>query len=234
MSNVEVLFTSAVRHSTFNIQIFLSEHAKNAYSRICQTSTASPAEPVALPKGVDRCPKCGIKARKGYYAGISAPSIPSRKPQAKPLQSLSEIDNNLIQESMLLAGTYYFDMNDIAFVIRNADKINSPNGQNQMMIELSIDPAGIEMETGEGRRKYKLQVAIFYSDKEGNVLGSNVWKIRGSLSEEDVDRARREGIPFSAKIPIISDNQILRIVLYDEIGGRMASKFTKKRGKGLL
>jgi VWFA-related protein len=181
----------------------------------------------------DRCPKCGIKARKGYYAGISAPFPPVRKPQAKPLQSLSEIDNKLIQESILLAGTCYFDMNDISFALRNAEKITSTSGQNQMMIELSVDPAGIEMAVSGERRTFRIQAAMFYSDKEGNLLGSNVWKIQGSLSEEDLDRAKREGIPFSARIPIIADNQILRIVLYDEISGRIASKFTQKKGKGL-
>ncbi len=181
----------------------------------------------------NRCPKCRIKARRGYYPGVAAHLLPVPKPQAKPLQSLSEIDNKLIQEIMFLAGTSYFDLNDISFAIRNAEKITSRSGQNQMMIDLSIDPAGIDTVTSEGRRTYRIQAAMFYSDKEGNLLGSNVWKIEGSLGEENFNRVSQKGIPFSAKIPVIADDQILRIVLYDEIGGRMGSKFTKKKGKGL-
>ena len=181
----------------------------------------------------NRCPKCRIKARRGYYAGVAAHLLPVPKPQAKPLQSLSEIDNKLIQESMFLAGTSYMDWDDISFAIRNAEKITSPSGQSQMMIDLSIDPAGIDAVTSEGRRTYRMQAAMFYSDKKGNLLGSNVWKIESALGEEDFNRVSQKGIPFSAKIPVIADDQILRIVLYDEISGRIGSKFTKKKGKGL-
>ncbi len=181
----------------------------------------------------DRCPKCRIKVRKGYYAGVAAPPLPVQKPQAKSLQSVSEIDNKLIQKIIFVAGTSYYDLDDISFAIRNAEKVISPSGQNQMMIDLSIDPAGIDTVASEGRRTYRMQAAMFYSDKNRNLLGSNIWKIEGSLGEEDFNSVRRKGIPFSAMIPVMAEDQILRIVLYDEIGGRVASKFTRKKGKGL-
>jgi hypothetical protein len=181
----------------------------------------------------NRCPKCRIKARRGYYAGVAAPLLPVKEPQSKPLQSVSEIDNKLIQEIMFVAGTSPYDLNDISFAIRKPEKITSPNGQNQVMIDLSIDPAGIDTATSEGRRTYRMQAGMFYSDKKGNLLGSNVWKIEGSLGEQDFNRVRQRGIPFSARIPVMVEDQILRIVLYDEIGGKVAAKFTKKKGKGL-
>jgi hypothetical protein len=76
-------------------------------------------------------------------------------------------------------------------------------------------------------------MAYFYADKKGNMLGNNFWKLDGSLSQEEYINATKKGIPFSGVIPIKADDQILKIVIYDETSGRMASKFTKKKGKGL-
>jgi Ca-activated chloride channel homolog len=181
----------------------------------------------------NRCPKCGIKARRGYYTGVSAPLPPARKPLAKPSRSPSEVDKIIIQESIDMAVLRHFDFDDISFTIKNSKKIITPNRQSQMMIDLSINPAQIDMIPAEGQRTYRIQAAIFYMDKWGKILGSNLSKVDGSLNEEDYKRVMQNGIPFSAMIPLIANDQVFKIVLYDEISGRMTSKFVKKKGDGL-
>jgi VWFA-related protein len=181
----------------------------------------------------DRCPTCKIKARRGYYAGVAS-SLPAPKQlQAKPVQSVSEIDNYLVQQIITTAASSYHDLDDISFAITNSRKTENPNGQSQMKLDLSINPAGIATKILDGRRAYRMQAAFFYNNKAGKSLGSNVWKIEGSVSEKADNRVTEKGIQFSAMIPIKAEDQILKIVLYDEISGRIASKFTKKKGKGL-
>jgi VWFA-related protein len=182
----------------------------------------------------DRCPTCQVKARRGYYAGVAAPLPPPQKPQAKPVQPFSEIDDKLIQQIMITAGLSYLDFDDISFAIANTAKIEDFSRQSQMMIDLSINPAGMETTILEGRRAYRMQVAFFYSDKKGNLLGSNFWKIDGFLNEEVNNRVMEKRIELSAKVPIKDKDQILKIVIYDEISGRITSKFTKRKGKGLV
>jgi hypothetical protein len=99
---------------------------------------------------------------------------------------------------------------------------------------LSINPAGIDTTILEGQRAYRMLAAFFYADKAGKSLGSNFWEIKGFLEEEPTNRVVEKGIPFSAVIPIKADDQMLKIVLYDEISGSIACKFTKKKGKGLV
>jgi VWFA-related protein len=182
----------------------------------------------------DRCPTCKVQARRGYYTGVAAPPPSPKRAQAKPVQSSSEIDNYLIQQIMVTAGSSYYDLDDISFAIENTVKIENPNGQSQLRIDLSINPAGIDTTILEGQRAYRMLAALFYADKAGKSVGSNFWEIKGFLEEESANRVVEKGIPFSAVIPIKADDQMLKIVLYDEISGSIACKFTKKKGKGLV
>jgi VWFA-related protein len=182
----------------------------------------------------DRCPTCRIKARRGYYAGVAAPPPSPKRLSAKPSQSASEIDKQIIQQIMVIAGYNQWDMDEISFALKNAEKIENPNGQSQMMIDLSIDPVGIDAVAQDGRRAYNMQAAFFATDKKGNPLGFNVWKIEGSLSEEKYNSVLQKGIPFSARVPLKDKDQILKIVIYDENSGRTGSKSIKKDGKSFV
>jgi Ca-activated chloride channel homolog len=182
----------------------------------------------------DRCPTCRIKARRGYYADVAAPSPSPKRVQAIPNQSASEIDKQIIQQIITIAGYNQWDMDEISFALKNAEKIENPNGQSQMLIDLSIDSAGIGAVALNGRRAYSMQAAFFVTDKKGNSLGSNFWKIGGSLSEEEYNRVVEKGIPFSARVPLRDKDQKLKIVIYDEASGRIGSRFVKNNGKGFV
>jgi Ca-activated chloride channel homolog len=181
----------------------------------------------------ERCPTCRIKARLGYYAGVAAPTPSPQRVQAKPTQSTSEIDRQLIQQIIGIAGNNYSDCDEISFALKNAERIENSNGQTQVRIDLSINPTGIGTVALDGQRLYNLQAAYFAADKKGNALGSRGWNIEGSLSEEEYNRIVQKGIPFSAMIPVKDKDQILKIVIFDVTSGRIGSKFIKKNLKGL-
>jgi hypothetical protein len=77
----------------------------------------------------EHCPRCRIKAHRGYYAGVAA-ALPSQKGvQAKPSQSASEIDKQLIRQIMNIAGYNQWDMDEISFALKDSETIGNPNGQ---------------------------------------------------------------------------------------------------------
>jgi Ca-activated chloride channel homolog len=179
----------------------------------------------------DRHPTCKIKARPGYYAGVAAPLTLLKRIPAKPSQSSSEIDNKLIQQSIVRAGCARYDLDEVPFDLTNAEQMVNSNGQSLLKVDLLINSVGIDTRTSNGRRAYSMQAAFFYTDKKGNLLGSYFGKIEGSLNEEAYSRITAKGIPFSAMIPLKIKNQNLRIVVYDERSGRIGSRFIKRNGK---
>jgi Ca-activated chloride channel homolog len=181
-----------------------------------------------------QCPTCRIRARSGYYAGVSQPALPLAKSEPKSMAFSPEIDNELIKQIMRIAGYRLFDYDEISFELRNVEKTAGLNGESQLKIDLSINAAGIDSKAFDGKRAYGMRAAIFYSDKKGNLLGANSWKIEGSPDDEGYKRIMEKGIPFSAIIPLKDKDQIFKIVIYDEKSGRIGSKLAKKHGKDFV
>jgi hypothetical protein len=179
----------------------------------------------------ERCPTCRIKARRGYYAGISSPRPASRRTPEEPSLSWSELDKQIIQRMILLTvNKWTWNMDELAFELKHSEKIKNSQGQPQVMFELSIDPSGIDTLSSVGKHSYNMQAAIFSLDNDGNGLDSNIWKFDGSLSDEQY--AMKQRIPFSTKIPLLKNAKKFQIVVYDEKSGKMASRYLKKAGKG--
>jgi Ca-activated chloride channel homolog len=179
---------------------------------------------------IDRCPECQIKARRGYYAGVSAPLIPPAQTPIASKQSPTEIDQQLLQRSIFTAGTVYTDLEEIRFMVSTDERIGS-NGEPQIQVDLRIGPAGVDFTTIGNRHACKMTAAFFYAEQNGKILGTNWWDIERQLDEESYDRVIKTGIPFSAVIPLKVKKQILKIVIYDEKSGRMGSKLVQLHDK---
>jgi hypothetical protein len=88
----------------------------------------------------DRCPTCRIKARRGYYAGVSTSLPLSKKTQAMPSQPGSELDNSIIQRIMDLSGDPFWpNMGEISFELKKAEKIENQDKQSQALFDFLID-----------------------------------------------------------------------------------------------
>jgi hypothetical protein len=170
----------------------------------------------------DRCPECQLMVRKGYYAGVAAPPPPQANKIAKPPRySPQETDQLLMLRSILTAGTAGFEMSDIPFIISTSEE-TSFNSMPQVRINLKIDLSGIDFSTAKDRQNCKLHVAVFYANEKGKILGYD-WKT--------IDGIQKKEISFSTAIPLKTNNQILKVIVYDERSDKMSSKFVQLKNK---
>jgi Ca-activated chloride channel homolog len=174
-------------------------------------------------KDENRCPGCRLAQRKGYYAGVSSPLPPqqAKKPENSPRYSPQETDELLMQRTILTAGTSGFSLSDIPFAISTAEETTS-DGLPQVRVDLKIDLGESDSSTPQEDNQCKLQIAIIYCDKKGKILG-NDWKRIGI--------AQQKAISYTVAIPLKSDNEILKVIIYDEGTDRMGSKYVQLNNK---
>jgi VWFA-related protein len=173
-----------------------------------------------------RCPGCKFLTRSGYYAEVAGPlSHPEEIPNT-PRNSAQNVDEILLQRSVLTAGTVALEMKDIPFNVSTAEQTDS-KGQPQLKVNLQIFIDNISFDTKDEWRSCKLRIAIFYADKKRNILGSDWRQIEGRFNSENYSRAIKTGISYTTVIPLKAKNQLLNIVIYDETSDKMGSKLVQ-------
>jgi len=171
----------------------------------------------------DHCPGCKLRTRGGYYSGIPA-SLPStNNMQPNPQVSTGKANELLIQQCIVIAGTSRLDLPDIPFKVETIDQPGQ-NGQSQLEVEFIIDPAGIEFKKVEGLHSCNLHIAIFYADHKGKLLDYNWKKLEARLNPEDYIRVMKEGFLYTTTVPIEDEEQLLKVVVYDETSNKIGSK----------
>jgi hypothetical protein len=179
--------------------------------------------------GQDICPECQVAARSGYYAGVSAP--PPALSEIRNAGNRAPIsDRTLIEQSILAAGTYIPELQDISFNVSTAEQMDS-QGRPQLMVYLQIDFSEIDFTKVEERRACKVHVVTFYANEKGKMLGSDWKKIEGLLDKDNYDRTVKFGMSFSTTIPLKVRNQSIKIVVYDEGSEKMGSIFVRLQNK---
>lgn len=177
---------------------------------------------------VDKCPQCRLLARRGYYAGVTAPLPPPEEARSAPILSPQRTDRLLVQKSIMTAGSIDVDLAGIPFTVRTSEQ-NGPGGAPQIQVDLQIHLAGVTFRDVGGKHACRLCVAIFYADSKGRILGSDWRNIEGELSDENYDRALKTGVRYSAVIPLKDKKQMLKIVVYDEQSDRVGSRLVRLR-----
>lgn len=177
-------------------------------------------------KSEDRCPGCRLLTRSGYYTGVApAQPVPANIPIATR-QSPQEIDQLLVERSIDTAGSIDTDLPGIPFTVNTAEQKDA-NGEPQIKVDLQIALAGVGFKMVEGKHACKLRIAIFYANSKRKILGSE-WRIlEGQLSDETYYEALKTGISFSAPVPLKAENQMLKVVVYDEETDKVGSKLVK-------
>ena len=171
----------------------------------------------------DRCPGCRVLSRAGYFEGIAAPLPQQEKSPAAPKRTEAETDQMLIQQSILTAGTYEVDWPGLPFTFTTAAQKDS-NGQPQVKLDLKIDSKLIKFNTVDGKHACKLHITVFYVNAGGKILGSE-WKILDAqLKEETYWQAMKSGMLYSTIVPVKTEKQMIKIVVYDELSDRAGSK----------
>jgi VWFA-related protein len=175
-----------------------------------------------------RCPGCRLLARRGYYAGVTAPLPPPETARVAPLLSPQRTDQLLVQRSIMTAGSIDVDLPGIPFAVRTKEQTGS-GGEPQVQVDLAISLAGVAFKNVDGKRACRLCVAIFCADSKGKILGSDWKNIEGQLSDEAYRRALNTGINYSAVIPLKDKRQIIKIVVYDEQSDKVGSRLVRFR-----
>jgi VWFA-related protein len=171
----------------------------------------------------DRCPGCRVLSRAGYFEGVTAPLPAPEKLPPAPKRTAAETDQMLIQQSILTAGTYEVDWPGLPFTVATALQKDS-NGQPQVKVDLNIDSKLIKFNTVDGKHACKLHITIFYVNAGGKILGSE-WKILDAqLKEETYWQAMKSGMLYSTIVPVKTEKQMIKIVVYDEMSDRAGSK----------
>jgi hypothetical protein len=170
----------------------------------------------------DRCPGCQVLARNGYYTGLSARELPPKVISAAGHQARWLTDQEVIQVIMLNAGMDRIDLTDVPFTVVSK-KVDS-QGQPQLRLDIGIDFAGLSFTEEKGIHACNLHVGVLYTDREGNILGTDWKKVQGQLNEQSYDRIMKEGIRVSTTIPIKTDNQLVKVIVYDDKSEKLGSK----------
>jgi Ca-activated chloride channel homolog len=182
----------------------------------------------------NRCPKCQITARRGYYHAVrSLPAPPSQASQP-PMLSSSQISQELMRQSIIVAGTSLIDLNEISFKLANANQLMDDDGQSEIQLDLVIDSNNLYFTKRENTYSYSLILTSCYFQHNGKSLGSDSWMFNRSLSETEYDAAMTKGIQLSIAIPLKMPNQTTKIVIYDEKNDQIGSRFLVRKGKSYV
>jgi VWFA-related protein len=174
----------------------------------------------------ERFPECQLITRKGYYAGGSAdPSDGSDKPPAAST-SRNDSDQILIQRAMLTAATIGMNIPDIPLTVTTAEK-TAAHSSPQLEVNLILNADGIGFRATNGGFASNQEIAVFYADRKGRILGYDWKTLKNLFNPEQYSMAVKEGIAYSTTIPADKDNKILNIVVYDEVRNQIGSKIVK-------
>jgi VWFA-related protein len=171
-----------------------------------------------------RCPGCRLLSRSGYYSGIAPPVATVEKKNKKaPVRDAEQTDQLLIKQSMIAASALNIDIVAIPFKVKTSQETNS-KGQPEFKIDLTISADAIKFKMIDGRHACKIRAAIFSANEEGKIFNSDWRLLEGYMNDDKYNRVMQTGISYSVTVPAKLQNQILKIVLYDEESDRIGSK----------
>jgi Ca-activated chloride channel family protein len=174
----------------------------------------------------NRCPECQLLTRSGYYPGVSAP-VPAPAPAEAKQQPVVQVSEQaLIQENLAIAAGAEMNFTDIRFTAGTARQ-QGPDGQPQIRVDLQIDLRSVKFDPINDLQACKLDVAVFYADSKGKVLGSEQRILKGQVDEATYSRMLSSGVAFSIAVPLETKEQSLRIVIYDEQSDKLGSTLIK-------
>jgi Ca-activated chloride channel homolog len=173
----------------------------------------------------NRCPGCRVLSRSGYYAGIAPPiSFPDeRKPRKMLLRDAEDTDRLLIRQSIITAGAFNLDMPGIPFKVKTTQQTDS-KGQPEYKVDVVINAGGIAFKTVDSGHACKVRAVLFSADEKGKVFDSDWKDFEGWMPNDAYNRIMKTGISYSATIPAKFQNQMLKIVIYDEETDKIGTK----------
>ena len=179
----------------------------------------------------ERCPKCLVQARAGYYAGVhphpavpSAPLSTNPKPARIPMLGQQvDLEVQAAHKRITEARSSGTDLKDIRFDVITTGTQDA-KGKRQVKIDLWIDAANVLFKTGGDRRVGSLRITAFYLDAKGKSLSAD-WKIVDlRLTDGAYQQMMQWGISYSTTIPFQTTGRWVQVVIYDPGSDRLGSR----------
>jgi VWFA-related protein len=144
-------------------------------------------------------PGLKVSYRRGYYARTT----------------LQPFDRKLFlsYSRIAAAGQYDREIKDLR-VKAKATAAPAPGGGREARIDIVLDPARVPFTEENGLHVASLQFTTYYGDARGRYLGDAWHTLELKLRPSTWDRVSKEGIAFSTRVPIVTDGQTFKIVVY--------------------
>ena len=159
-------------------------------------------------------PGVTVYFRHGYYA----------------LQELTPLDQKSVvtYSRISSAGAYDKEVHDIKMTA-NVSLASGPAGTPMAFVELSIDASRVTFKDQNGLHTALLNLAIFCGDPKENIVGQLWQNMDLKLSDDTYQRYLKDGIPFTARIPIHGRLQYVKAIAYDYTADLVGSVIVKMK-----
>jgi VWFA-related protein len=155
-------------------------------------------------------PGVKVSSRHGYYARASL--VPFDR------------EAFITYSRIAAAGAYREEVKDLRFKATAREDTSSPD-KPEIKIDLLIEPDKVPFQIVDGLHQGKLSVTTFFGDSRGRYLGDSWEILEMNLKEDTYQKAMKEGISFSYRVPLKVSNEALKVVIYsyqsDKVGSEM-------------
>jgi VWFA-related protein len=122
----------------------------------------------------------------------------------------------ITQDRILAALTFSRTLNDIKVKMDCALKGSEGGSGRDLVVELRIDPSRLAFRTtADNSHLGLIDVAIFYFDKNGQMVGSWIQRPEVKISPENWETVKKDGIRFNTRFPVDAATRSIRVVIYD-------------------
>jgi Ca-activated chloride channel family protein len=180
-------------------------------------------------KKPERCPKCRVQARTGYYAGAQ-PLAAARsafrgtiKPRIAGMREPIDIEDLVARQRISAARDHPAELRDISFEV-GVTRVSDARGKPQVKVNLKIDAANVLFKIVGDRHVGRLYVTAFWMDSKGTSLGAETKIIDLNLIASTYQRIQESGIDFDTTVPFRIPGQKLKMVVYDPWSSRLGSR----------
>ena len=112
------------------------------------------------------------------------------------------------------AAQYPGEVNDIKVRAKVEAVPAASGGGQETRVDLVIDPSRLPFKEEGGLHKAVLEITTFYGDSRGRSIG-DVWQtLEMNLRDATWEKFRKDGIPFSTRVPMAAPGQTFKIVVY--------------------
>lgn len=161
-------------------------------------------------------PGVTVLVRSGYYANDVI--VPRDRAAFMAYRRLADV------------GSYRDNVTDLKLTLKASQaKSADRKAPGDVVVDLRIDPSRIGFDRINGRHVARLEVRVYCGDAREKIVGEVASTVGLNLSEGSYRRYLRDGIPYTARVPVKAAPRLVKVVVYDAASDLAGSTVTKLR-----